>query len=397
MKNFLILCLLLFICPGCSTAPPKATARKPEKHVVITKPVHIKPEKTDNLGLTEKERKMSVEELFSIANRYFDTDRYDDAAKYYNAITILHPEKSQTAYSHYNSGLIFMKQQQWSQAANHMKKAFLLLDKAQDKIDALFILFDGLRHSGQWEKIISISDETLNNNPFGLYFSDKQIRELSLKKAEALVRLGKTDEGIKLTNYLLFQIRRGKRRQDLLYNPEYAYAQFILGINHVEEFNRLELDQNNIKTLENKCREILNAQSKFLLSIKAGIIYWSNASAFEIAGLYTKLYNEMSSYQIPENLSEEEKVVYICELWNKISGLLRKARKTLKRSIEAAEKLREENDYTNKSFSMLVKINEIYEERENYCESPEKNFTEEKTHLKLPEKIPVPEVSESRK
>ncbi|MBP5590625.1 hypothetical protein J6Y50_02035 [bacterium] len=51
----------------------------------------------------------------------------------------------------------------------------------------------------------------------------------------------------------------------------------------------------------------------------------------------------------------------------KISILLRKSRKTLMKSIEAAKKIGEENEYTEKSFEMVEEIDRIYEEKENIC------------------------------
>ena len=80
-----------------------------------------------------------------------------------------------------------------------------------------------------------------------------------------------------------------------------------------------------------------------------------------------KLYDEMQKHQVPAELSEEEQDVYRCELWKKISNLLKKSRKTLVKSIEAAKKIGEENEYTEKSFGMIEEIDRIYEEKENIC------------------------------
>ena len=37
------------------------------------------------------------------------------------------------------------------------------------------------------------------------------------------------------------------------------------------------------------------------------------------------------------------------------------------KSIEAAKKIGEENEYTEKSFEMVEEIDRIYEEKENIC------------------------------
>ena len=51
----------------------------------------------------------------------------------------------------------------------------------------------------------------------------------------------------------------------------------------------------------------------------------------------------------------------------KISILLRKPRKALMKSIEAAKKIGEENEYIDKSLEMIQEIDRIYEEKENIC------------------------------
>ena len=74
----------------------------------------------------------------------------------------------------------------------------------------------------------------------------------------------------------------------------------------------------------------------------------------------------------PDNfsdLTDEEKSVYECELWKKISVLLKKSRKTLMKSIEAAKKIGEENEYIDKSLEMIKEIDSIYEEKENTCKN----------------------------
>ena len=76
----------------------------------------------------------------------------------------------------------------------------------------------------------------------------------------------------------------------------------------------------------------------------------------------------MISIPVPEDLNEEEIKVYECELWKKISGLLTRPRRYLKKSIEASKKINENNQYTAKSFELLRKIEELYEKREKECE-----------------------------
>ena len=76
----------------------------------------------------------------------------------------------------------------------------------------------------------------------------------------------------------------------------------------------------------------------------------------------------MISFKVPEDLSDEEKEVYNCELWKKVSGLLTKSRRILKKSLKVAEKIDEDNEYLAKSIQLLMEIENIYEKKEKSCE-----------------------------
>ncbi len=341
-------------CPPCEAKPEP----KKEKKIVIKDPLVIKPKSPEQL---EKESL----EFFSLANSYFDAEKYDEAAKLYTFIMNDNPDFREKGFINYNLALIHFKKERFDRAADHAKKAIADLQKPMDRKDALLLHLESNRHTANWNSIVSDSEEAVDR---GNYFSltEDNVNELFLRRAEALVMQGKVDEGRKSVQATMFKIRRGKTRTDLLYNNEYAMANFVLGRSHVYEFKSFQLE-NNEKSLAKKCTYILDAQTKFIQAIKVGIIYWSNASAFEIADLYKALYEEMENYKIPDDLEGEERDVYRCELWNRISVLLKKARRTLKKSLEAAKRINEINEYTEKSFKMISEIEKIYNMKEQTC------------------------------
>jgi len=193
--------------------------------------------------------------------------------------------------------------------------------------------------------------------------------EIILRKAHALIEIGESEKGIIFTKHVISSIKKGLSRRDQMYIRELAYAYFILGRANVLKFMNIKFE-NSTEILEKKCIVLLGAQSQFLRSIRIGTIYWSNASAFEVAAIYKQLYDEMTFYKIPENLTDEEKSIYKCELWNRISGLLKKSKHTLIKNLEAAEKINEENSYTEKSFNMIIEITNIYDSQERLCNAP---------------------------
>jgi tetratricopeptide (TPR) repeat protein len=322
-----------------------------------------------DLALREMEQDMEKEPdfLFKMANSYFDSGRYDEAEKIYAKIVKNYFQTYDVFSSLFNLGLISIKKQEWEQAAKYLKAALMIVKKPEDRKDTYFLLLDVLRQKQNWTEVLEKGDEMLNSSHLSSYLTESEKYEVALRKAEAFIKSGKFDEGKKLVNYVLFNIKRGKNRTDLLYDPEYARANFILGVLESEKFAKLEL-RNSEESLLKKCELIVEAQKYYVRSIRAGIVYWTNASIFETSKLYTTLYQEMVSFPIPEGFGDEEKEVYNCELWKKVSGLLSKSRRILKKSLKVAENTKEDNEYLSKSIQLLVEIENIYEMKEKSCE-----------------------------
>lgn len=366
-RIFPILIVFCIIFVSCATAPERKNEEKKEKPVPVESEYGIRvTPKSVEIYEVSKAADEDFDKLFAEANRLFDENKLDEAERIYTRIAEMDPEHTLAPSCRYNAGLIEIKLKNWEEAEKNFFSAYQTMTKPEDKRDALLNWLEAARNAEFWEKISETGGKIIDNFPAHGEFNESNRREISLRYAESLIMTGKIEEGRRLADYWRMTILRETPHREAVYIPELSLAYFVLGRSFVKEFKELDLGDST-ESLEEKCKKIVEAQTQFLKAINVGVIFWTNASAFEAAKLYTDLYAEMEAKPVPEDLSDEEKPVYTCELWKKISILLRKSRKTLVKSTEAARKIGEENEYTEKSFRMVEEIDRIYEEKENVC------------------------------
>lgn len=369
-RIFPLFFLFFLLFTSCATTPEQKVEEKPQQsapsHVESKYGILITPKNIEVFEVGNDKETKDFDKLFAEANRLFDENQLEEAKKIYTEITDADPEYKLAPFCRYNSGLIDIKLKNWESAEKNFGAAYTSMEKAADRRDALLNWFEAARNVGLWEKISETGSRLISEFSSNSFLSESDKREISLRYAESLIMTGQIEEGRRLADFWRLTILKENPRHEAVYIPELALAYFVLGRSFVKEFSDLKLDETT-ETLEEKCRRIVEAQAKFLKAINVGVIFWTNASAFEAAKLYTDLYAEMNSHPVPDNLTDEEKQVYECELWKKISVLLKKSRKTLMKSIEAAKKIGEENEYIGKSLEMIQEIDRIYEEKENTC------------------------------
>lgn len=369
-RIFPLFFLFFLLFTSCATTPEQKAEEKPQQsapsHVESKYGILITPKNIEVFEVGNDKETKDFDKLFAEANRLFDENQLEEAKKIYTEITESDPEYKLVPFCRYNSGLIDIKLKNWESAEKNFEAACLAMQKPADRRDALLNWFEAARNVGLWEKISETGSRLISEFSSNSFLSESDKREISLRYAESLIMTGKIEEGRRLADYWRMTILRETPHREAVYIPELALAYFVLGRSFVKEFKELDLGDST-ESLEEKCKKIVEAQTQFLKAINVGVIFWTNASAFEAAKLYTDLYAEMEAKPVPEDLSDEEKSVYTCELWKKISVLLKKSRKTLMKSIEAAKKIGEENEYIGKSLEMIQEIDRIYEEKENTC------------------------------
>ncbi len=359
--NLLLMAISLCIL-ACSCA---ATAE--QHHILITEPIVITPRNAPDRDIPPAEWDYHL--LFQQANELFDDGDLDTAARLYHDILTHNPAYHNAPYCYYNLGLIAVKQRNYEEAERHLKASYLLLKNTADKSDALLLRAHCLAKLERWNEVADIIDEALSSDLAAISLNTPTAREILLRRAEANAMLGNPEEARITIQRILFDVRRERSREEILFVPEFAMANFMMGRTFVAEFSLLPFEA-TIERLVAKCRLIQKAQEWFLQTIRVGVIYWTNAAAYELATLYRALFEEMNGYPIPDELStEEERQAYRCELWNKTDGLLRKARRTLTGSIESAKRIHEDNEFIEESLRLLIEVNARYAEKEHICDS----------------------------
>jgi len=357
MKRSLTLLLFCATLIACATAPSRAD-------YLITEPILITPKAAPDADLKPEER--DYNDLFALANDRFDAGDLDTASRYYHDILTHNPAYRNAPFCYYNLGLIALKRHDHEKAQAEFKAAYFTLGSPADKADALLLRLYSLSRLARWEEIADDADAALSGDLAAMPVADPAVRETLLRRAEARAMLGAPEEARRTAQYVIFEIRREHPPRETFFIPELALAYFVMGRAVVAEFAALPFDA-TLDRLVAKCTLIQEAQRWFLQTIQVGVIYWTNAAAYELAALYRALFDEMNAYPVPDALSGEERAVYACELWEKTAGLLRKARRTLAGSIESAKRIHEQNEFIDDSLRLLIEVNAAYAEKDSLC------------------------------
>jgi len=356
--------LFLSITAGISLCFLSCHTHERQSKFLITEPIVFSPKEASSIETLPEER--DYNEIFARANEHFDAGDINTAERYYHEILAHNPTYPHTPFCYYNLGLIALKRRDYEQAQSHFKAAYLMLTAVTDKADALYLRIHSLARLARWQEIVDVTDMGLSNDFSLLSSTHQSFREILLQYAEAKAMLGFLEDARRIVQHIVFEIRREHPPQETFFIPELAMAYFVMGRTFVSEFRATPFE-GTFEKLVTKCTLIQEAQRWFLETIRVGIIYWTNAAAYELATLYRNFFDEMNNYPIPPELNDEERFVYVCELWEKTAGLLRKARRTLKRSIESAKQINEYNEFIEESLRLLVEINAAYAAKETNC------------------------------
>ncbi len=350
---------------GCATTA--GTTDSGEKHK------HKSAETSDSLE--NREENMYVKRLitdykkeFARANNLFDTGLQSKGEEIYERIVKEKKDFSKIGEVYFNLGLIKSRKFKWKEASKQFKKAYKSFDKKDDIADAALMSLESMRKAELWEELENSAEEIMSEDRERLFLSSGQKKEVEIRYVEAIIAKGEVEKGRRRLEHVIYEIRKETGNIPPVYDPLYSMANFVMGRSYSMEFQKYELKESR-ESLREKCRLLLDAQKHYLRTIRSGIMYWSNAAAWEAGELYYILFRDMKNHPVPEELSEEEKEIYICELWERISVLLKKSRRILKRSISIADNMSIANEYTEKSYSRIVEINRLYNEQEKKCDS----------------------------
>lgn len=104
---------------------------------------------------------------------------------------------------------------------------------------------------------------------------------------------------------------------------------------------------------------ILKAQVSFFETIKTKEAWWVLASLYELGNTYSTLYEQLLGQPPPDDLSDEEKRIYIEELKKSLAPALKRAREVYEKNIDFAKRLKFENVWEKKTQEQISKLDKI--------------------------------------
>ena len=335
--------------------------------------------------------------LFNSAAIMETAEKTEDAIELYERLIKNYQKAPQSTEAHFVLGLLYESQTDFERAASYFEKMAAFPDVPQ-MADALYNAGSIRGALEQHQQAIAIFETYVKKFP-----EDKNTPKLYLTIAEFYEKLGKFGDadktydayikkyrkadaqsivGIHVRKAKLYQ-REGKRsarrdasaqydlalkaykklpdaaKEDKAVRRQAAEARFRLGEYVYEDFETVKVtfpERVLKKTLVKKA-ELLEKSGKVYFDVLEFKSHSVSAGAlFRIGESYYLFAKSLFDLPIPEELNEEEKIIYRAELDDRAAPLQEKAIEALKRALKLAHENRVYNEWSRRSATLLAKL-----------------------------------------
>lgn len=321
MKDLLSVCiviLLLSLLCGC----PSRT----RQHIDMTEhPIFIQP---GDGPLTVYDD----EELNSVGFQFFSKKDYLSAIDCFKKIVDYYPKSPHYKNAVYNLALSYEMLERCDEALRYYKMYSEVADVTND-IDYKYRL---------GYVAICLKDFDYAEKVFSGLVNMTALSPLDLIEAKTnlgVVKFNKRDFSMASELFNQVIIDYAKISKEKYIENNYFVAQSIFYLGEIETVKMkevvLEFPQERLEyLLEQKARLLLSAQNYYLRVIKTGNILWATAAGFKTGELYEVFYDHLINAPIPEELTDEQKEIYMEELKKRISVLITKAVRVYEATID---------------------------------------------------------------
>ncbi len=302
----------------------------------------------------------ATEAHFVLGLLYESQTDFERAADYFEKMASF-PDVPQMADALYNAGSIRAGLEQYEKSIA-IYETFVKKFPANEATPKLYLTIAGF-----YEKLEKWDDADKTYNKYAkLYGKTKpeMLVEINLRKAQMYQKRGGKRSRDEASGSLAMALKRYKKLDDaqkedkkvrraaamaMFLQAEYIYADF-------EEVKVRFPDRVLKKTLVQKA-ELLEKVNKIyfeVLEFKAHDV--SAGALFRIGESYQIFAQSLFDLPIPEELNEEEKIIYRAELDDRAAPLQEKAIEALKRALQLAHKNRVYNEWSRRSANLLAKL-----------------------------------------
>jgi len=355
----------LFVIPlGCGSRAPQpqsAVQGREETTGALREPVRLEP--IHIKAARDRDRLIihsyDASGLFAEAPAAFRPGDLAEAVELYTKLVAEFPDSSLAPPALYNSGLGRERLGDFEGASRDYLGLAAGYASSPDVTDALFRAGGAFEKMEAWDDAIRIFGRILTERQ-GLKATEKI--EALARTGSSLMAAGRPLDARPVLEEAVTLYRMGRGITPSSSTFYYAMAQFKLAeILHGEMRDAaLPADEAALEpALELKCRLLLDAQAEYAEAIEILHPHWAAAAAYRIGGLYRNLWDDLVAAPTPEDLTDEERQIYLDILRKRIRVLLTKAVAQWERTLRMIRRLELEGEWAKRTEEDLAEIREL--------------------------------------
>jgi len=292
--------------------------------------------------------------LFQRAGDDLAQKRYAEAARKYDTLLQSFPGSRLVLPALYNAGLAYEGKDEYATAAERYRALSERFPDTKDAVDARYKLGACYAELKNWpaskEAYARLYERT------DLSLSDRL--EALARRGYAEFNLRDVDTAERTFRQVLALFHEHETEERLDTDFFVAMAQYHLGAVAQARYDAIALhlpEQKMAAEMELKAGLLLDAQAKYIKTVRVGNAHWAAAAGFQIGALYRSFYDVLVGAPMPDDIarSADLKQVYLDELKKKIRPLLEKAVRTHEQTLLMAERAGLDNDWVHRSSAEL--------------------------------------------
>lgn len=330
----------------------------------------------ESLIKRHKDTPQATEAHFVLGALYESQTEFEKAAGYFEKMADFGLKKkkdsdaeldNKTADSLYNAGAIRSALEQFAQAEDIYSNYVKLFEGKRDDVHEIYLELARIQSKQEKYKAAHKTYDTYIKK-FGKTYPDMVVT-VYLRKAKLDQTAGgkrarrdasrNLDKALKAFKKLPEEIKTGTETKSKLARRAAAEARFLEGEYIYQDFSDVK-----VSFPQHVLRKTLVKKAKLLE--KVGTIYFevldfkahdvSAGALFRIGESYYLFAKSLFDLPVPEELTEDEKIIYRAELDDRAAPLQEKAIEAMSRALKLAHKNHVYNEWSRRSASVLVKL-----------------------------------------
>ncbi len=292
------------------------------------------------------DEQLAAVSLFEAGAQYEKAGKTEEAIRQYDRLCSRFPNSKFADESLYRASLLREGLGEWAEAARGYRRLAELYPDSRFARHAFFLAGTCLENDSSFAEAARVYREYVQR--FGAKDPDEYL-DAMVRLAEIYRRNGDVGAAERQLQEALSAYNRF--RLDLVQVDDYlaAKARFLLGEIAFAEYKAIQLTpplKSSLKRKRDKFREVLKAYTE---AAKFKVAEWTCAATHRIGEAFEEFARALWESPIPEDLTLEQKELYITKLAEQVKPFKEKAYQAYRRNVKLAEQTGLLNDWITKS------------------------------------------------